>query len=330
MRVLVICSRTGDRVPTYVQKDIDILASVHEVKVVIFERARRSLYPILKGIIWADVTYSWFCGLHAFITVILSRLLNRKSMVVAGGFDVVSVPELNYGQVHHLFGKLRTIVSVRLADVVLAVSESIRIDTIHNVLCSPKKVKTVYHGFEANVISVNQKDSKLVLTVSFLSFLQMKRKGIFTFVESARYLPDFNFILVGESFDGSAEYIKRIAPSNVRLTGYLSGKDLEDLYRRAKVYVQVSAHEGFGCSLAEAMLYQCVPVVTNKGAIPEVVGDTGFYVPYDNPQCTAMAIKEASQSDLGKRAQARILSNFSLEKRAKSILSCVENLRKVS
>ena len=94
-------------------------------------------------------------------------------------------------------------------------------------------------------------------------------------------------------------------------------------YQRAKVYVQVSAHEGFGCSLAEAMLCECVPVVTNKGAIPEVVGDTGFYVPYGDLKATAEAIKEALKSDRGKEARERIKRMFPVEKREEKLVSLI-------
>ena len=64
----------------------------------------------------------------------------------------------------------------------------------------------------------------------------------------------------------------------MEFTGWLSDEELQDLYRRASVYVQASRHEGFGLAVAEAMLAGCVPVVMNVTAMPEVVGDAGVLI----------------------------------------------------
>ena len=55
------------------------------------------------------------------------------------------------------------------------------------------------------------------------------------------------------------------APPNVTLTGWVEEDELDALYRRAAVYVQASRHEGFGLSVAEAMLAGDIPVVTARG-----------------------------------------------------------------
>jgi len=47
------------------------------------------------------------------------------------------------------------------------------------------------------------------------------------------------------------------------------------------------------------MLCECVPVVTKNGALPEVVGDTGFYVAYDDERDVAEGIKKALKSEKG-------------------------------
>jgi len=79
-------------------------------------------------------------------------------------------------------------------------------------------------------------------------------------------------------------------------------------------------------ALAEAMACECVPVVTNNAALPEVVGDTGFYVPYGDSKATAEAIKRALKSDKGKEARERIKNMLSLEKREKELIKIIEKL----
>ena len=326
MKILFVCARVGEEIPSFVQKDIDILSSKHEVRVVVFERLRKNFCQLVKGAIWADISFAWFAALHALVVVVLCRILRKKSIVIAGGFDVASVPELNYGQTLHFWGRIRTILTIRLANLVLAVSEFTREEAVQNAKGNIQKIKVIYHGFNIPTGRMEDKKENLVVTISHLTKDQIERKGILTFIESAKYLPKFDFKVVGSYLDNSVENLQRIKTPNVELLGYLSQRELDDLLKRAKVSVQVSIHEGFGCSLAETMLHECVPVVTREGAIPEVVGETGLYVPVNDPKLTAQAILTASKSDLGMKARERIIKTFPLERRKQLILETVASL----
>ena len=85
-------------------------------------------------------------------------------------------------------------------------------------------------------------------------------------------------------------------------------------------------YESFGIAPAESMLCGCIPVVTNNAALPEVVGDTGFYSPYVNEKATAEVIKEALKSDKGKEARERIENMFPLEKREERLVEIIRGL----
>ncbi|MGZ4849017.1 MAG: glycosyltransferase family 4 protein, partial [Halobacteriota archaeon] len=165
-----------------------------------------------------------------------------------------------------------------------------------------------------------------VITVGVVSRSNLKRKGLETFVRSAAYLPDIEFILIGRFFDDSIRYLRSIASENVRFTGFLPESDLIKQYREAKVYVQVSAHEAFGASLAEAMACGCTPVVTDKGAIPEVVGDVGIYVPYGDPVATAQGIRKALTSDREGLSRRRIENLFTADKRKEALVKTINDL----
>jgi glycosyltransferase involved in cell wall biosynthesis len=114
--------------------------------------------------------------------------------------------------------------------------------------------------------------------------------------------------------------------SNVEFTGYLNPETLLAYYQKAKVYCQLSTHESFGVAVAEAMSCGCVPVVTRKYSLPEIVGDTGFYVPYNDPEATAEAIEKALRSDKGVKARERVQKNFSLKTREKKLIREVSDL----
>src|SRR2546428_39019 len=122
---------------------------------------------------------------------------------------------------------------------------------------------------------------RMVSTVAFIKEANLTRKGLETFVRCARILPDYRFMVVGEWLDGSINRLREMASSNLIFTGRVREHELIRILQSSSVYVQASTHEGFGCSLAEAMLCGCVPVVSRVGAIPEVVGDAGLYISPD-------------------------------------------------
>ena len=143
-------------------------------------------------------------------------------------------------------------------------------------------------------------------------------------IEAARSVPEAKFILIGEvSKDATMDEVRRTAPSNVTFQDkFTFGQELLEFYRRAAVYLQVSAHEGFGIANTEAMSCECIPIVTNTTALPEVVGDAGFFVPFNDVPATAEAIKRALASpSLGKKARKRVVDNFTSEKHERALLA---------
>ncbi len=312
---------------SFVQRDLDILSSAHEVRDVCF-RHNRDVLAICRAATWADLTFCWFGKLHAFFGVAFSRFLRTKSIVVAGGDDVAHEPSIRYGMSSYWWKKWCPLFVFRYADLTLSVSGSTRHETILNARAHPARVKLLYHGFDPQQwrrLDSTAKD-KLVLTVGSVTTETVRKKGLELFVQTARHLPHVAFELVGPWHDDGIDRLRTIAPSNATFAGGLYGEDLLRAYSRAKVYVQPSLHESFGCSVAEAMLCECVPVVSRRAALPEVVGDTGLYVDQLTPESVAARIEEALSSDLGPRARARIVREFPLEKRRDALLAAVNEV----
>ena len=145
-------------------------------------------------------------------------------------------------------------------------------------------------------------------------------------MRAAALLPDVEFVLAGRWDDGAADELREAATPNVTLTGWVEEDVLNDCYRRASVYVQASAHEGFGLSVAEGMLAGCIPVTTRAGALPEVVGDIGVQVEGQDPAQLAAAIERgprARRSTSGRRRASACSSSFPLEIRRAGVQALV-------
>ncbi len=314
---------------SFVEKDLEILRSTHQVRELHF-KGIRDIPSLLRGTIWADITFSWFGKLHAFFAVFFSKILGKKAVVVAGGDDVACEPNIGYGMFAFWWKKWCPLFVFRYADLILPVSEFNKDETIKNAKANPNKIEMIYHGFLGNRFRRIKEISKenIVITIGHVSEETLIKKGLKLFVESALFLPEVKFILIGPDIDGTLEKMRKIAPNNVGFTGGVYGEELVELCNRAKVYVQISIHESFGCSIAEAMLCECIPVVSNRAAIPEVVGNCEFYVDELSPEKVAEKIKEAlsAPDDLGKKARERIKTHFPFEKRKREFLEAIESV----
>ncbi len=310
---------------TFVKKDLDILKEKYEV---IPFHTTKNLLKTTSKLVWdmrkVNLVFIWFAGWHAFLAVIFAKIFKKKSVVVAGGYDVAYVPEINYGVFCSWWrGRLAKWV-LENADIILPFSEYSKKEVLKNA--NPKQIETVYLGFDSDKYKPRGKKVKSVITVATVSKCNVLRKGLITIVESAKYLPNVQFLLVGKHSDESINVLKSHASSNIKFTGFLPFNKLLSYYQRAEVYLELLVHTGFGCAIAEAMLCGCVPVVTKIGSLPEVVGNVGFYVAHINPKETAETLKKALKSNKGKKARNRIKKLFRLDERKKELVSIIEKL----
>jgi glycosyltransferase involved in cell wall biosynthesis len=89
-------------------------------------------------------------------------------------------------------------------------------------------------------------------------------------------------VLAGRATPDAAEWLARIAQSpltaHVRHLGYVPDSEREQLYAGARALVLPSFDEGFGLPALEAMSAGVPVLVSNRGALPEVVGTAGTFV----------------------------------------------------
>lgn len=316
---------------TFIERDFEALRQEYPVREIVISNyqgkngLKRSLqitFEILRGVLWADLAYTWFAHNHSYLAVKLATLLGKRTIVVIGGYEVAREPEIDYGAQLDPNRAKRVNYIIQNADHILAVSKFNKREILG--LGDHRHVAVVYNGIDCTQFSPGEEKENLVITVCQISQSNIVRKGLNTFIEAARLLPDLQFSILGRELDGSAKDLRRNAPPNVEIIPSPPQDELLQWYRQAKVYCQLSYYESFGVALAEAMSCECIPVVTDRGALPEVVGDTGFVVPYGDAEATAAAIVQALRSDRGEAARARVEKEFSLQERIQKIRSVIE------
>jgi len=309
---------------SFVKQDYESLSKDFYVEKIEYNSAKDAA-RMIKPIWRSNIMFSWFASGHSFAAVMLCKILRKRSVVVAGGYDVAFEPEINYGQ-YTLSKHKRTYADFVLknADIILAVSEFTQAEVLARA--KPKKIMVIYNGVNVDKFKPKGEKENLVITVASGSGNVIKLKGLNAFLGAASQLPNVEFLVLGLSEEEIIE-LESESGENVELCGYVSHDELVGFYQRARVYCQLSYRESFGVALAEAMACGCVPVVTDRGALPEVVGDTGFYAPYGDETATSEGIKKALTSDKGAMARKRIEDKFSMSKRERELKGLVKSLR---
>ena len=306
----------------FVQLDLDELRERYDVTECYLRSHWVNAVSIWQQVRTHDLVFGWFASWHTFLPLLFARVSGKPSLLVIGGYDLANMPEIGYG---HQRGGIKRWISKRtmyLANRLVTNSHYSRKEAVRNALLNEEEVHPIYHGVEDPFRSLPKGSrARIALTVGNVDESNLRRKGHEPFVRTAALMPDVNFVLAGAWKDHAIEYLRSIATPNVTFTGWLSEQALWDYYGRSAVYVQASLHEGFGLSVAEAMLAGCIPVVTRAGALPEVAAEFGVCIGEPDPSIIAQAIEKALAQDDESRIAIRqaILDRFPMKKRGEAL-----------
>lgn len=278
-----------------------------------------------------------FGGYWAFAPSLMGRIFRKPVYIIVHGTDCASIPSVGYGMLRK--NPLRTICkwSYTLASAIIPVSESLKF--AQNSFYEPKDEKecfqgllqffpdlttpmrVIYNGLDPEFWKMQEGDLKTENTfLAVFSSSQFFLKGGDLIVEMAGRFPNAVFYIAGTS---SAEK-QEVWPANVVLLGRLSPEELRSYYRKTTFYFQLSLFEGFGCSLCEAMLTECVPIGSSVNMIPEIIGEAGFVlqrrVVNELEEIIQHVLSKPDTRRMGKMARERVIENYSLEKRKKELL----------
>lgn len=246
-----------------------------------------------------DVIYIWFADIHAFPLIIFAKLFRKKSVMTVGGWEVANCPEIAYGNQRNKWRGMVTRWCLRNVNIVLVPSEAYKyitksIEPMASVCVIPNAIDKSLCEHALPI-----KSDKIVTALYTLKFTSIL-KGIPTFEAAAKQVPYECIIYEGIGHD-----------------------ILMDKLREAKVYCQLSYTESFGVTNLEAMACGCVPVVTNRDALPEIIGDTGVVVPYGDVDAIVKAMHKAMTMD-GNAARERS-KIFTCETRLHLLSMALEN-----
>lgn len=173
--------------------------------------------------------------------------------------------------------------------------------------------------------STEKKEQKTRTIILFVGRL-IEWKGTKYLIDSVRLLDPGKFELHIAGDGPERGNLEKTAPENVFFHGYQTGKNLEELYQNADVFVLPSIvddagyTEGLGTVLLEAANFAIPSIGTNVGGIPDIIkdGETGILVPQKDPWAISEAVKRLAEDralcrELTENARKHLRDNFSWE-----------------
>lgn len=296
---------------TFIRKDELILSQHFDLKVLRFER-KPSFYRELHRILSrreVDTAFLWFLlPDYAALTLWMCRRYGIKFVLVTGGYDVACMPEIRFGNMRKPHHRLIGGWVIRNADLLLPFSNWAG-EEARRWAVPRGRVVTVYPGIDTGAFTPPAAGARRsgVVTVGTVNPLFNVQKGLLTFARVSRLMPEVPYRIVGKIGDeGAAAQLRAAGGPNLELLGRrVSDEELRDLYRTSSVYAQLSAHEGFGIAVAEAMACGSIPVVCSGTASPEVVGECGEIAAFGDVEASAGAIRRALAAGPARRLAAR-------------------------
>ncbi|MBD3247736.1 glycosyltransferase [Candidatus Falkowbacteria bacterium] len=210
----------------------------------------------------------------------LVKILRPHTPVIAT-FHCQDYKHQKWGVLARLCLRIGEMIACKLADKTITVSRNLRNYAIRKYNSSAIYVPNGVPAQEIKEIEkikyMGLKKDGYILAVSRL----IRHKGLQYLVKAYNQLKtDKKLVIVGDSaYTGDfVKELKALAGDNPNIifAGNQSGRNLEELFSNAYIFVQPSESEGLSIALLEAMAYAKATLVSDIPENLEVIGPTGF------------------------------------------------------
>lgn len=338
---------------SFVRKDLSYLESEYEVVKNEFRVPQKALLPwvLFKQFVsFPFISFrvkkvvAQFGGYHTMIPAFWCAVLNKKLIIVLGGFDAVALPEIGYGAFANKWMRKAITFSYRNADLLLPVHESLILSANsytkssslgqgvkHFIPSLKTRHTTIFNGYKSDAWQMNTALTKAKTAMTIAVGLHEERrrilKGVDLILETAPLLPDWTFTIIGDKSESFLHLVENIP--NVKLFPALPQSELEKHLQTSQVYLQLSLSEGFPNALCEAMLCGCIPVVSDVASMPEIVANTGFILKEKSSKKLSEVMESIPNNhsvEAQVAARNRIANNFTESSRKEQFLKAIREI----
>ena len=251
----------------------------------------------------SDAVWIWAADYPAIPFIVLAKIFRKPIIVNIMGFEVYAAPDIGYGnQLDPIRGTVSRWI-LRNANQCIAMSEVYK--QITNTVEPNAKVIAINGWVDTTICDAILPEKHGIIT----------SVGNYKVVRLVKGIPIFNAatkdmdskVIVGNINNSYESFIEKL--------------------KQAKVYCQLSYTDQFPLALLEAMACGCIPVVSNRGGMPEMVGDAGFIIPYGDVEKTREAICQALMSGPDDIKSVRDRARFfSVERRNAAVKKMLDEI----
>lgn len=223
------------------------------------------------------------------------------------GPTVITAHDLLHFRNPEKFGRLKAALlqrvirrALRRADAVIAVSDFTAKDVTRFGGVPDARITTIMEGGPPL-----KRRSKAAARDFFLFVGKLERtKGITDLINAFRRsevlaTAGYHLVIVGPDGNASAEVALAMQGCEDRISrpGFVSDRDLQDLYQTCRGFVFPSIAEGFGLVVLEAMANGAPVIGASATSLPEVIGDAGLMVPPNDVEALKLAMERLAHDD---------------------------------
>ena len=221
------------------------------------------------------------------------------------------------------------------AKFILSNSEFTRKEFMSMLDISPDKITTIYPYFNSALFHPGKSDfrdrlklndgEKIILSVGS----EQPNKNIDTIIKLMTKLPkNYKLVRIGRN-TATLRLIQELNLENrIILMENLPEKKLADVYRGSDILVFPSLFEGFGIPVVEAMASGLSVLVSDRGSLPEVVGDVGIISdPFDidfMAEHIQRVLEDEKATALSSQMSIMRAKSFTMEAQYKQLLGALK------
>ncbi len=302
-------------------------------------------HPLEQYMLWIELRKLHLDLLHSpdFIPPLYVNWLRR--VITVHDLAFLRYPYLLTRAAARYYGQIDR--AVRVADHIIAVSQSTRNDLINLLGVPENKISVIYEAAdpifrplsrEKSVQAIRERYNLPPDYILFVGTIE-PRKNLNTLLLAYhalvnQYHVDPPLVLAGEEGWLSDEVYSLIDEFDLgehcHFLGHITNEDLLYLYNAARLLAHPAIYEGFGLTPLEAMACGTPVIVSNVSSLPEVVGDAALLVDPTDVEAWTVALHRLLTDDaLWEELRVKGLERarlFSWKKAAKETLAVYQRV----
>ena len=259
----------------------------------------------LKGNLWEQIDLPFHARGGLLVDLCnIGPVLHFNQIAMIYDASVFAVPEA-YSWTFRLKYKFIFFVLSRIARRLLTTSQFSKKELSRYLHISEKKFDVISGGCE-HILRVLADDSllqehSLIGKPYFLAVgTSSRHKNLNAVIKAIQAYGDQlpNLVIAGGNFSKIFQNEELITSDKIIHLGFVTDGQLRSHYENAMAFIFPSLYEGFGLPPLEAMACGCPVIASNRASIPEVCGDSAYYVNPTDIDQLGMSLQRLSDSEI--------------------------------